>query len=568
VALTWKTPNSNGDRIDKYEVSYRGPSSGTFSCAGSPCRVTGLQNGDPYTFKVRAHNGVAANGGWSDWSTDVKGEADDFTGPVLNLRVKLQRDSQVTVAWDAPATCDCSDVQKYRISWPGGGVHDAGASAREFVAGGVRNGEPVTISVVPLNKKGIQENRGPVTTVSGMGAGKPDVPGAPSVTGTDRGGRTAKGVTVSWSPVAANGPGPVSYQVNRTGGSGPKVVCNWVTATSCAEDVSNDGTTYSYTVKAKNAEADSPREAAAGGSDLHISSPSGATSIEASAPPDGVTISSFQATGSDGQARVLFKVGASHGKTNRVECKVSGSACGPWTVATAGANGDQLITGLSNGNTSTIQLRSCNGGTADLCSGWVSASTITYGKIGAVTLTGSAPGNDVNWRIDIDPNGKAVNYELRRDNGSGPIIASGTTGRGAFTRAGTDANRSYDTLYTYALLVSDTAGSSRTHSPAWMNIRTGAAPNPDVTASKGTACNGSNCPGATIACVGTCWYVNSNAVRFIGTSSCGVYNVGGGQIAGSWTQGNGTKQTTIWIGPNTPFFISCGNGARSPNYTW
>ncbi|RJS45375.1 Ig-like domain-containing protein [Nocardioides cavernaquae] len=574
VALTWRTPDNNGLRIDGYEVAYSGPTNGTFRCAGSPCRVTNLKNGEPYTFKVRAHNATQQNGGWSEYSNTTQATPDAFTGPVGNLRVVLQRDNAVQIAWDAPAPCDCSDVQKYRVSYAGGGVQDVAPGTRTFTARPGVNGENVTISVVPLNKKGIQENSGPVTTVTGMGAGKPAAPSAPNLSPTNRPGNATKAITVSWGAVGANGPGPASYQVQRSGGgSGTTVVCAWTTATSCADEVTNDGTVYTYQVQAKNAEADSERERVAGGSAQHISDWSGGSQIEASAPPDPIVIQSLTPTGADGTARIVFDVGASHGKTNTVTCTSSAGGCGSWTFANGGASGQtRTITGLPDGSSSTVTLRACNGGTANLC---VSdqAQVVTYGPIGAVSInaTPDAPAagdRSTNWSINIDPNGKAVTYVVLRN---GTQIANGTTGTGSFSRSGSENLPSYSTTYTYTVRVSDTAGSSRAGKQDSDTARTGSEPNPSVWATKGDSCSGSSCTGATIPCgaTATCYFIVSNANNFVGGVSCRVYNEGGSPFeTGAWTQRDGSHRTTVWVGPNIRWYIGCANGANSPVYEW
>lgn len=572
VALNWATPENNGKRIDGYEVQYSGASNGTFTCSGSPCRVTGLKNGNPYTFKVRAHNATTFNGGWSEWSNTAQATPDAFTGPVGNLRVLLQRDNEVKIAWEAPATCDCSEVQKYRITYPGGGVQDVSPAAREFTARPGANGENITISVVPLNKKGVQENTGPVTTVVGMGAGKPAAP-APALAPTNRPGNATKAIRVSWSSVGANGPGPVSYQVQRTGGAGTKLVCTWTTATVCNDEVTNDGTMYTYQVQAKNAEADSERERVAGGSGLHISDWSAGRQIEASAPPNAPAITDLQPTGANGQATITFDVGASHGASNTVTCSSSAGACGTWTFPPGGASGQtRTLSGFNNGSTTNVTLRACNGGTANLCVNSNTRSVVTYGPIGTIDINATpdspaAGDRTTNWSISIQPNGKAVNYRVLRD---GSEIRRGTTNNGAFSTSGGETLPDYDRTYTYRLEVWDTAGSSRTKPAVSDTARTGVN-NPQVWATKGDSCSGSNCTGATIPCgaTATCYYIVSNAADFTGGSSCRVYNEDGSAFpTGAWTQQNGFHRTSVWVGPNIRWYIGCGNGARSPVYEW
>jgi hypothetical protein len=571
VALTWQTPDSNGKRIDAYEVKYSGPTSGTFACAGSPCRVTGLKNGDEYTFTVRAHNATEQNGGWSEPSNQAKATPDALTGPPLDPQVVLQRDNALTVQWAPPAPCDCSAVQKYRVSWPGG-VKDLPADTRQTVVS-APNGDEITVKIMALNKKGVQTNNGPSTSVTGTGAGKPATPGSPSLSSADRPGNASKAIGISWAPVGPNGPGPVSYQVQRTGGAGTTVVCAWTTATSCADDVTNDGTTYTYAVQAKNAEADSPREATAGGQALHISPYGAGRAIEASAPPNAPVITSLTPTGQDGTATLKFDVGASHGKSNTVTCSSSAGACGTWTFPTGGQSGvTKTVTGLPDGSSSTVTLKACNGGTANLCATSNTASVVTYGPIGAISInaTPDSPANGDNttsWSISVDPNGAPVHWVVRSS--ANGIVAQGDSGNGAFSRSGGET-LPYNTSVTYSLNVTDASGHGRAGKSASDGARTG-GPNLSVSVSKGSSCSYSGCTGAIDPCNGTCYYIVIHTSGFSGGVGCTYRAASDGHQIGSstWTQGgNDTKESFWWAGDPNSFYIKCVNGsetARSPN---
>jgi hypothetical protein len=548
VALTWTPADGHGQRIDRYEVSWGG---GSFTCAGSPCRVTGLDNGKPYTFTVKAHNAS----GWSEPSKAVTGEADAFTGPVLNPRIVLARDNQLTVQWDPPATCDCSAVQKYRISAPGMGnkLVDAGQTRVVVPA---RNGDNTTVTIVPLNKKGLKENTGPTNTVTGVAAGAPPAPAAPTLTGTNLAGGTQKSVTIRWSPVAANGPGPVRYEVRR----GATVVCTWRTTTSCSNaGLSNDGTTYTYTVRAKNAEADSERERLAGGAASHVSPLSAGRSIEASAPPAAPRISSLSATGKDGQARIVFDVGASHGKTNTVTCSPS---CGTWTFARAGATGvTKTLTGLPDGVSRSITLTACNGGTANLCTKSAARSVTTYGDTGAIAISASVVNSSryVKWSIKVDPNGKPVNWIVERRHTLYPNwnpVKSGTTGNLPFATSGQELMSESSTYY-YRLTVTSSGRTTRT---AQDSVTTPNVSGVTVTSPQGPTC-GANC-----------WYIQVKGESFPAQTTChahwGYPESPGATFGWPWTQGNTMVNTKIKLGANKRYHIRCDNGAISRAYVF
>jgi hypothetical protein len=580
VALTWKTPDNNGKRIDGYEVKYSGATSGTFECSGSPCRVTGLKNGDPYKFQVRAHNATEQNDGWSEWSNEATATPDALTGPPLNPQVKLQRDNALTVTWDAPAACDCSEVQKYRVSWPGG-VRDVMAGDREETVP-APNGDVITVTIMALNKKGMQNNSGPTTSVTGTGAGKPAAPGAPNLSPTNRPGNTTKAITVSWNSVGANGPGPVEYQVQRSGGGGTQVVCSWQTGTSCANEVTNDGTVYSYAVQARNAEATSPREAVAGGQALHVSDWSAGTSIEASAPPNAPRIESVRPTGDNRTVEITYTIGASHGAENNVSCTYNGgAACGSWdSTFNKAFQGQQkrTIQVGDNGATSTITLRACNGGTANLCTSSNSMGASPYGPIGSVSISATTKSpsrgqTNTSWDATINPNGAKVHWKVRNRQ-TGQTWEATDDRLTTFVISRSESGLAYDRRYDYDLTVTDVAdgrdvnrGGAKTRSD-W--AQTGQR-NLSVSVTQGTpSCGdatGRVCGGkAIVHCSGTCWPIVIHTRDFSGDVTCRWYGSDGHEILPGSTKvlrGTDDQQVSWWAGDPNSFYVGCSRSGES-----
>ena len=430
-------------------------------------------------------------------------------------------------------------------------------------------------TVVPLNDKGVKTNKGPSATVEGMGAGKPDTPATPTFTWNDTANNTGKSVTVSWSPVAANGPGPVTYEVRRTGGTGEKIVCSWVAETSCRDDVANDGTIYTYAVRARNAEATSPRETGSGGSpEAHISSYSAGGKVEAAATPEAVSFASATPTGANGTAEIVFTPQASHGKTNRVECLRNGSSCGSWTYPPDGAGQQtKTITGFTNGTSTAVQLRACNdssGGTGAgaSCGAWSSKNVTTYGPLGTPSISASVDGNKVNWNVNYNPNGKAATVTVKR---GGTEVAQFGTGTGAGSRSGTDTAPEWNTSYTYTVTISDSPRASKSDS---VTVRTDPPPDPILEVNKAGECSGASCPEPDVACGGTCWYVGSTItdLAFPGkTWECSTNSTTSRWNVNIGSNGKGTGSGRGWVGANTPFRVTCTTSGRpnlSKNVTW
>lgn len=492
VALSWQPGESNGARIDQYEVRYDGGTEGTTTCAGPPCRITELNNGELHTFEVRAHNAV----GWSDWSATAKGFPDAITGPVRGLEVMEQRDRRVTLGWQAPADCDCSDVVEYVVSWPGGSQR-LGATRTDTVVNGLSNGDLTTFQVRAYNEKGKAENVATAASVEGMSSGAPQAPGAPTFTATNRSGNSVKAVRISWNPVAANGGDPVEYLVKRSGGNGGSAtICQWQQATTCGDDLDNTGKTYSYTVEARNAQELEDEG-------FHASRPSAPGTVEAAYTPDGVTgVSAEDKPDEDGgSAVVTFAVGASNGSQNRVEW-TAGAQRGEWSFPTSGSGGtvSRQIDNLVDGEETTISLRSCNGSrtrssmTGDECSAVASDTTVTYGAIRdvAVTATSASTSREVQVNVRWNGDGKAATAELFREGTSAPLQSwEGVVGDVNYTDP-----VGFNTTARYRLRVSDPGRDTKEATSS--QVRTG-TPQPTVRISKGNPGRTSYCNTASCA---------------------------------------------------------------------
>ncbi|WP_225869039.1 Ig-like domain-containing protein, partial [Nocardioides sp. Root79] len=407
VKLLWTPPNAGGGAIRGYTVNFDG---GKTTCPSSRCTITGLENAHEYTFTVVAHNQY----GDSEPSKAVKGTPDRVPDQVVGLKVVEQRDKQVLLEWSAPDG-NFSAIEDYNVSWPGSGSIRSTHGKTSFPAPVSANGEPTTFSVWAVNSKG----PGPKSPVTGEGAGKPDAPVLDKPGLTNAADQNQKAVTISWSAVPPNGPGPTEYYVTK---DGSKQVCpgsGWTQAISCPDALPNDGTTTSYTVRARNAEATAGR----GTESNYVSADSSPVSVEAAAPPEGVSNLKAVATGNDGQARVTFDVGPSHGKTNQINCTPSCGNLQATSVDNAGRSGLSFdLPGLSNGSTTTVTIWTCNGSsgseqTGSACSGKTSDTTVTYGPLSNPGISVSGSGQCLYPSASGNGNGKDARLVLY-ENGS------------------------------------------------------------------------------------------------------------------------------------------------------
>ncbi|HKD99228.1 MAG TPA: Ig-like domain-containing protein [Micromonosporaceae bacterium] len=554
VQLSWSTPANNGAPIDLFEVSFAG---GTQNCAASPCLIKGLHNGTTYVFKIRAKNVV----GWGKWSPDsAPAVPNAVPGAVTGLTTSTPLDHTLKISWGLPPN-EGTAVLKYNVTWSGGGQQTV--TGTSFTAGGLDNDTVYTFQVIAINALG----PGPGASVQGQSGGAPATPPAPSFSSTNSADSSSRSVLISWPAIDPNGPGPTTYTLLRTGGGSPKTVCAGVTATSCPDDgLANDGTIYSYSLIAANADA----PAAPG---PHTSKEGPATRMEASATPDPITGLTASPTGTDGQARIRFNVGASHGATSTVSCTANGGSCGTWTFPTGGSSGvTQTVNGLSNGASTTISLRDCNGsqglaGSGSACNSPVTTTVVTYGPIKNPAVSASANGTGVNFTVSVNPNGKPATVH---------VVSAGqnqtfTTGTGPWSWSSVD-KVGYNATDTITITVSD---SGRATVSATGSATTGPPPT-TVTVSKGRPCGaggGAPCPQGS--CISTsCAFLHLQTTNFVGSYTCSFftnYNGGGGTWSDSTFGSNINQDLSKWFGaPGFIVRVTCSNASQSAvgQITW
>jgi large repetitive protein len=551
VQLSWATPANNGAPINSFEVSYAG---GAQTCAASPCLISNLHNGTTYTFKVRAKNVV----GWSKPSAaSPPAMPNAVPGAVTNLSTSTPLDHTLRISWGLPPN-EGTPVLKYNVTWSGGGQQTV--TGTTFTASGLDNDTVYTFRVVAINRLG----PGPGASIQGQSGGAPATPPAPSFTSTNSADSSSRSVRVSWPAIDPNGPGPTTYTLLRTGGGTTKTVCANVTATSCPDDgLANDGTIYSYSLIAANADA---AEAPA----AHTSKEGPAAQMEASATPDPITGLTARATGTDGQATITFNVGASHGATSTVTCTANGNSCGTWSFPTSGKSGvTETINGLSNGSSTTITLKDCNGskglaGSGSACDSPKSTTVVTYGPIKNPSVNASASGTTVNFTVSVNPNGNAASVHVT----SAKQDRTFTTGTGPWSWSSSDTV-GYNATDTIKITVSD---SGRSTVSATGSATTGSPP-ATVAVSKGAACGaGGGSPCLNGSCVSTsCAYIHLKTTNFTGSFTCSFYtnyDDGGPGWANSTYTHNIDQDTTKWLGaPGYIVRVTCSNSSQSASDT-
>jgi hypothetical protein len=245
ATISWSAPPSNGAPIDDYEIRI-GDGGGQSIGNTTGYTWTGLTNGEPVQFSVRAHNSA----GWGDWSGP---------SPVITPDIEPGRpaaptvqfaDGALIVSWNPPAN-EGSAITNYDLQIGGGdsNVQRLG-NGTTYTWPGLANGTEYTFMVRAVNAKGEGQWSAPSAPEHPLRA-----PSTPSAPVGERGDKT---ILVSWVPPDNGGDPIIEYevQIQSTGAT------NTTTATSVQWSNLPNGEAQSFTVRARNRGGWSPSSAA------------------------------------------------------------------------------------------------------------------------------------------------------------------------------------------------------------------------------------------------------------------------------------------------------------------
>lgn len=235
ATVSWTAPAANGgSAITGYKVT-AAPGSMTCTTVSTSCTVTGLTNFTPYTLTVVATNinGDSAASSPSNAVTPLPTSPGTPTG--------VASDGAVTVSWTAANPAPTN----YTVAATPGGATCSKVTTSCQVAG-LTNGTPYTFVVTANYGSGHHAVSGSSAAVTPLGK-----PGAPTGATASAGSRQ---VTVSWTAPGSSGGSPISaYTVTSSPGS---QICSTTAATTCTVTGLTDGTPYTFTVIATNANGD------------------------------------------------------------------------------------------------------------------------------------------------------------------------------------------------------------------------------------------------------------------------------------------------------------------------
>ena len=283
ASVTFTAPASDGgSTITGYTVT-SSPGGLTGTGTTSPITVTGLTNGDSYTFTVKATNAVGT-GSASAASNSVTPEATLPGAPTIGTATAGNGSASVT--FTAPATNGGSAITGYTVTSSPGGITATGSTSPIAVTG-LTNGTVYTFTVTATNAIGTGSASAASNSVTPVG-----LPGAPTI-GTATAGNAQASVTFA-APASNGGSTITGYTVTSAPGG---ITASGTTSPIAVTGLTN-GDSYTFTVKATNAVGTGSASAAS-------------NSVTPATVPGAPTIGT--ATAGNAQASVTFTAPASNG---------------------------------------------------------------------------------------------------------------------------------------------------------------------------------------------------------------------------------------------------------------
>jgi len=388
--------------------------------ANTAAIITGLTNGTPYTFLIKAKNAIGYSGTSSVTVTPAV-----VPGAPTNV-VATAGNGNATLTWSAPSSNGGSPITSYLVIYNPGAVSLTSTSGQ--IIPGLTNGTAYTFQVYAVNIIGQSATYGQSNTVTPV-----TTPGQPTITSVTPGVLSA---TVIWTaPASDGGSSIISYTIISSPGgitrlsSGSSIPPAGLAVTGLSA-----GTDYTFTVTARNAVGTTV--SAASNSVSTFAVPGAPTIGTATAGVRSATVTWTAPTTTGGTPITGYRIYDSIGN---LAYDASGNIT---TIAT--------ITGLANGGQYTYTVKALNIAGASIASASVSVTVFDLPGVptgltsisgtGAATLTWIAPVNTggtplTGYKV-YDSSGNVYNSATNTFVSDSPPSILTTTGAITITLAG------------------------------------------------------------------------------------------------------------------------------------
>jgi len=440
VTVTFSVAVSNGSPITGYTVT-ASPSGGVDGNAGTTSLshlVTGLTNGTPYTFTVKATNALGTGP-----ASPPSNSATPATVPgPPTIGAATAGNASATVAFTVPSSNGGAVITSYTASSAPGGITGT-ASTSPISVTGLTAGTAYTFTVTASNLMGSGAASAATNSVTPTAA---TAPGAPMI-GTAIAGNTS--ATVSFLAPASNGGSAISsFTATSTPGS--------LTGSGAASPIVvaglTNGTSYTFKVTATNAVGVGTASASS-------------NSVTPTAVPGPPTIGT--ATVGNASATVSFAAPFSTGASAITQYTVTSS---PGGLAMNGTTSPITVSGLTNGTAYTFTVTATNASGTGLPSAASNSVTpaVATAVPGAPTI-GTASGGNSSATVSFTPptntGGRPViSYTVTSNPGG--IVGLGTTSPVTVSGLTNGTPYTFTVTATNAIGIGSASGASNSVTPS------------------------------------------------------------------------------------------------------
>jgi predicted RNA-binding protein with TRAM domain len=445
AAVSWTPGFNEGSAITSYSVSATDnttPANGGQTCTytvsqpeNDTCTVSGLTDGDSYTFTVSATNANGTGAASSASSPVTPSRVPDAPTGVTATAANNSASVSFTPGGGGGSTITGYTVTAADNTTPVNGGQTASGASSPITVSGLTNGDSYTFTVTATNANGT----GPASVPSNS-ATPVAVPDAPTGVSAVPGNSSA---AVSWNPAGNEGSTILSYQATASpGGASCTYTVSQPENDTCTVTGLTNGTAYTFTVTATNANGT--------GANSSTSSP-----VTPSSVPDAPT--SVTATPAASSAAVKWNAAGNEGSTilsYQATASPGGASC-TYTVSQP-ENDTCTVTGLTNGTAYTFTVRATNAngtGANSSASSKVTPSSVPDAPT-SVTATPAASSAAVKWnaagnegstilsyRATASPGGASCTYTVSKPENDTCTVTGLTNGTAyTFTVTATNAN--------------------------------------------------------------------------------------------------------------------------------
>ena len=389
VTLSWTAPLSIGRPIDYYIV-YQDGTALPDHPTGPSTVITGLVNGQTYSFKVSAHN-LAGSGPWSEAVTATPSPAQTVPGVPIDL-VATPGNAQVSMSWKAPTSNGGAAIDYYIVYQNGTDIAHTTLTTKSV--SGLINGVSYKFEVAAHNSVGPGPQSGPMTCVPLT------IPGTPSGLSADPGnGR----VSLSWSIPSSNGGAVIDYYIVYQNGTD---IAHQTSNSLIVSGLTN-GVSYTFKVAAHNIAGNGPQSSGVATTPMAVTTaptvPGIPTGLAATSGSAQVSLS-WTAPASNGGALIDYYIVYLNGSDVQHSTGTAAS-----------------VTGLDNGQTYDFSVAAHNSAGAGIQTPSVSVTLNPSTAVpGVPTDLVATPGNAqvyLSWTAPSDNGGAIIDYYLVYVNG-------------------------------------------------------------------------------------------------------------------------------------------------------